>query len=145
LALSDVQSALYSDLQTITTGNGYNYTYKTIYRVDKSIDKIQANHCPAVSMSLLAASPLDFDEATIKIDPTYGIVFYASIDQDTDESGDLEIALGKMYEDLLKLINLQTSNLMKLDGVQRIEVTEMFPFTKGNLGWGFTTIRIIYS
>jgi len=144
LALSDVQSALYQDLQTVLVAGGYNYAYKTIYRVEKTIDKIDKISCPAISMFLIAITPKEFDEASFGFDALYGISIFASIDEDVDKTGDLEIYLGKMYEDLVKLFNSQTSNLFKRDEVQFIELGEMFPFTKGNLGWGFTTLKIIY-
>ena len=144
MALSDVQSALYQDLQTVLVAGGYNYAYKTIYRVEKNIDKIDKLNCPAISMFLIAITPKEFDEATNGFDLLYGISIFASIDEDVDKTGDMEIYLGKMYEDLVKLFVKHDSNLFKRDEVEKLELGELFPFAKGNLGWGFTTLKIIY-
>lgn len=144
MAISNVKSALATDLATITVANGYNTTIDTVFKVPKFLKDVDPTKLPAFSVFLTNAPAKEFDEANIGCDLIFTIIAYTFVEQDIDETGDLEIALFKMYEDVIKLFNSMCST-QKLDEVQGIEVIDFFPELSGNRGWAFIPIKIIYN
>ena len=97
MAISNVKSALATDLATITVANGYNTTIDTVFKVPKFLKDVDPTKMPAFSVFLTNAPAKEFDEANIGCDLIFTIIAYTSVEQDIDETGDLEIALFKMY------------------------------------------------
>lgn len=144
MAISNVKSSLLLDLATITTTNGYNTTVKTVYGIPRFPNQVDATACPAVCCYLAGATGKQFDEATRGFDLGFAVTIHVTVNDDIDLSGDMESALFKLYEDIVNLFNLQTTNTYKLDEVESIEVSEFFLETSGNKGWASMIIKIGY-
>lgn len=144
MSISNVKSALYTDLSTLTTTNGYSTTIKKIYKVKKMPNEINASELPALCLFLANAPQKPFDEASKTSDLIYFIMIYTSSNSDTDDSGDVEQALYQIYEDIIILFNKQTTTTYKLDEVRGIEVLDFFPEVKDINGWAVVPLRIEY-
>lgn len=145
MAISDVRTAIYQDLQAITTGNGFNYTYDTIFRVEKTPDKVNATQCPAITFFLTAVSPKQEEESgEYDYNLLYSLLIFATADKDLDSSGDLEIIIGKMIEDLIVKFKNEANNLCSVDGVVEVILGDVFPFIQDNRAWAYIPLNVKY-
>lgn len=144
MSISNVKSALYTDLSTLTTTNGYSTTIKKIYKVKKMPNEINASELPALCVFLANAPSRPFDEAGNTFDLIYFIMIHTSNNVDTDESGDVEQALYSIFEDIKTLFNLKTTTTYRLDEVLGIEVLDFFPETNELNGWAIVPLKIEY-
>lgn len=141
--VSNVLTNLPIDLATITTANGYQTTVKTVFNIEVFPDKIDVTKCPALSYTWINAPRDSFDENSDTFSMFFVIIGVVSISEDTSQAGTLQLALAKLYEDVVKLFNSET-NLSKLDEVADITVIDGYPESSGNKGWIYIPIKIDY-
>ncbi len=144
MAVSNVLTQLPVDLATITTTNGYQTTIKTVFKVEKFPDKVDVTKCPALSYTWINAPRADFDERSDTFSMFFAIIGVVSVAEDTAETGTVQLALAKLYEDVIKLFNSETT-LSKLDEVKDIQVIDGFPDSSGTKGWIYIPIKIDYN
>jgi len=145
LAIDNVKNGIMTDLATLTTGNGYSTTIKTFYKVPKFPKDVDVTKVPAIACFLSDAPQDTFSEnlSTFKLD--YTLMVYTGISQDLDESGDAEVDLAKIYEDIVDLFNKQTSTTYKLDEVQAINVLGFFPVVEQTRAFAYIPLQIEYN
>lgn len=145
MAISDVRTAIYQDLQAITTGSGFNYTYNTIFRVEKTPDKVNATQCPAIAFFLTAISPKQEEESgEYDYNLLYSLMVFATAEKDLDSSGDLEIVIGKMIEDLIIKFKNEGCKTYLVDGVVEVNLGDAFPFVQDNRAWAYIPLNVKY-
>lgn len=145
MAISNVKSALMTDLATLTIAKGYSTTIKTFYKVPKMPKDVDVTKCPALSLFISDAPQDDYTESEMSFSLNYTLIIYVSSNDDTDESGDSEDALCKIYEDVVTLFNKQTTTTYKLDEVQTIEILGFFPEVAPLRAWAYVPIKITYN
>ena len=144
MAISNVKTAIGQDLATLTVANGYSTTITKFYKIPKMPNQVQPSECPCISWYLTEAPNREFTATMQSFDLIYTIIVHVDKPIDTDDSGDIEDALFAIYEDIVKLFNLQTTNTYKLDEVDTISVENFFLDTKETKGWAFIPLRITY-
>lgn len=144
MAISNVKTAIYQDLQTLTTINGYSTTIKTIKKKAVLPTNVGQADCPLIAYELVECPSRPFDEATYAFDLRYWFFVHVTANADTDDSGDILDALLAIYQDLQTLFNKQTTNTFKLDEVQDIEIENFYPLDEGTKGFALIPMRIGY-
>jgi hypothetical protein len=144
LAISNVLTQLPITLRTLTTANGYQTTVKTVFDVEKFPKDVDPTKCPALSYSWINAPRAEFDEANDTYSLFFAIMGVVTVATDVSETGALQLALAKLYEDVVNLFNSQTTSLAKLDEVEDITVIDGYPDSSGNKGWIYIPIKINY-
>ncbi len=146
MAISNVKSALYTDLQTLTTANGYSTTIKTFSKMLKLPNEVDVTKCPLLCFELVECPQKPFDEANNSFDLRYWIVIHVALSgADLDETGDVIDALTNIYEDLVALFNKQTTTTYKLDEVENTIIENLFPVVMNETrGWAIIPLLIKY-
>ena len=143
MSVSNVLTQLPIALATITTANGYQTTVKTVFKAEKLPKDVDPTKCPALSYGWINAPRAEFDEKSDTFSMFFAIVGYVSVAEDTAETGTVQLALAKLYEDVVNLFNSETA-LMRLDEVDNVTVIDGFPETSGTKGWIYIPIKIDY-
>lgn len=144
MAVSNVLTQLPVALATITTANGYQTTIKTVFNVEKFPKDVDITKCPALAYRWINAPMSEFDEKNQTFALIFTIIGYVSVAEDTAEAGTTQLALAKLYEDVVLLFNSETTALAKLDEVENITVIDGFPDDSGTKGWIYIPIKIDY-
>lgn len=148
MAISNVKNALYTDLQTLTTGNGYSTTIKTFSKVIKLPNDpgVDVTKCPLLCYELVECPNKPFTESLMGFDLRYWIVVHVALSSaDLDETGDVIDALTNIYEDLVALFNLQTTTTYKLDEVENTIIENLYPVVMSETrGWAIIPLLIKY-
>lgn len=146
MAISNVKSALYTDLQTLTTANGYSTTIKTFSKMLKLPNEVDITKCPMLCYELVECPQKEFDESSNSFDLRYWIVIHvAASGADLDETGDVSDALTNIYEDIVTLFNKQTTTTYKLDEVENTIVENLYPAVMSDTrGWAIIPLLIKY-
>ncbi len=145
MAINNVKNGIMTDLATLTTGNGYSTTIKTFYKIPKFPKDVDVSKLPAIACFLSDAPQDEFSENLRSFKLNYTLMVYAGIDRDNDESGDAEIAIAKIYEDIVDLFNKQTTTTFKLDEVQEIAVLGFFPLVQETKAHAYIPLQITYN
>lgn len=144
MAISNILTQLPITLATITTGNGYQTTVKTVFKVEKLPKDVDVSKCPALAYTWINAPRAEFDESTDTFSLFFAIIGYVEVATDLAEAGTIQLALAKLYEDIVLLFNSQTTSLAKLDEIQDVIVIDGFPESSGTKGWIYIPIKIDY-
>jgi hypothetical protein len=149
LGFANVKTNLALDLADIKSGTGYNYqtTIKKIYKVPKFPKDIDPSNCPALSMFVINMPRREFDEKEDRFNLMYVIMGCVSTSVDTDETGDVEDALLKLFEDIVDRFNKysDTSKVCKLDEISNMQIIDGFIETQGNKGWIYIPIKFEFN
>lgn len=143
MAVSNVLTQLPLTLATVTVANGYQTTIKTVFKVEKFPNEVDPTECPALSYSWINAPRADFDEKSDTFSMFFAIIGVVSVATDTAEDGTVQLALAKLYEDVVNLFNSNTT-LSALDEVEDVTVIDGFPESSGTKGWIYIPIKIDY-
>ena len=144
MAISNILTQLPITLATITTGNGYQTTVKTVFKVEKLPKDVEVSKCPALAYTWINAPRAEFDESVDTFSLFFAIIGYVEVATDLAEEGTVQLALAKLYEDVVKLFNDGTTAFSKLDEVEDVQVIDGFPESSGNKGWIYIPIKIDY-
>lgn len=144
MAIANVKSALMTDLATLKKPT-YSTTIKTLYKVPKLPKDVDTTKCPALACFISDAPQDEFDESKNGFSLNYTLIIYVSGNSDTDESGDSEDSLCKIYEDIVDLFNKQTTTTFMLDEVESIDVLGFFPEVSQMRAWAYVPIKINYN
>ena len=129
-----------TDLATLTTANGYSTTIKTLYKVPKFPKDVDVTKVPAIACFLSDAPQDAFSENLNTFKLNYTLMIYTGVSQDLDESGDAEITLAQIYEDIVNLFNKQTTTTFKLDEVRGINVLGFFPIIEQTRAYAYVPL-----
>ena len=143
MAVSNVLTQLPAALATITVANGYQTTVKTVFKVEKLPKDVDPSKCPALAYTWINAPRSEFDEKSDTFSMFFAIIGYVSVAEDTAEAGTVQLALAKLYEDVVNLFNSETT-LSALDEVDNVTVIDGFPESSGTKGWIYIPIKIDY-
>lgn len=145
MAINNVKNAIMADLATLTTGNGYSTTIKTLYKVPKFPKDVDMTKCPAIACFLSDAPQDEFSENLKSFKLNYTLMVFTEAARDTDESGDAEIAIVKIYEDIVDLFNKPITNTFKLDEVRGVDVLGFFPLVQETKAHAYIPLQITYN
>lgn len=144
MAISNILSGLPTNLALITTTNGYQTTVKTVFNVEKLPKDVDVTKCPALSFTWINAPRREFDESVDTFSIFVAIIGFVTVAEDLAEAGTVQLALAKLYEDVVKLFNDGTTAFSKLDEIEDVIVIDGFPESSGNKGWIYIPIKIDY-
>lgn len=134
-----------ADLAALTTSNGYSTNIKTLYKVPKMPKDVGVTKCPAIACFLSDAPQDEFSENLKSFKLNYTLMIYVETPNDVNENGDAEIAIAKIYEDIVDLFNKQTTNTYKLDEVQGVEILGFFPIVQETKAHAYIPLQITYN